>query len=1047
MDAALMERTPWYPPSGVICGSGLSDALLTTCLSDFESRVVVEKYTLPSDFVKYNHRWVVRDEAIALLSLLVSRCLPGGGSGGSSGITVATVSPPPNTGSRAALRDELLSLIQKYDVVASERGRLWRFKNIRLQKTVVTVLRLLLTLGPGRGGTLDRTLVRDAGIPTELIELEHRHPERSTEIAEAWRTWRTTMWKTRGGTNHQVAATSKNNTKKKTTQGSSYIPETKTDIPPLQSSSRDYETKELEEKNDDDDDYNINEDKDYDEKEKSRSDAVNTAKRLVADVESGMHTTRTSAAASKSLSSAIGRSDALSVRLTVQAASLAVQSLASSQPEGHPQAWAREVLSAISRQSGVGSQDGQDGSTWGTWFVRTVYGPTNEKKTLVPRPVGRGAMMGKARGRATLEKEMLGDTGWRNQQQQQHGNDSLSSTANDVGRMVVIHLRVSPAASKEIWRTCRNGRMKLGGIGAKDGRVRRVILVEIEGMSSLTGNGDLAPTTLTNAVRATMSSAGSTDRGTDSSRTRGMIETHSNELKATGVSKNGVETRVDEENFEDRYPAPRVHLKGTGSMRNGSQKKTRVERLIYRLEREQMSNVLRRLGERVVDVKDAFDALSLGRSQIPTSALTKLFWTCGIDDAATLVRDYERGCVAVYGDVASGVTYDDILRLYDYHEMSMLSDGDGGTGRSSGSSNSSSLRMARMTSGETVLSGGSSLPENANTTTNNNISNSISQFGSSSAQSQEWNMTGSSASAGRNAADPREATLRIAFDKYDVDKDGYISFVDLRTRFRDMGRTNVPDVEIRRWIADKDRRGKGNVNFAEFRRAYSHVIASASSGGGARLGGTVSAREMAERTMGRTNVDRENNRNDDGRTTQRGLDEGGMTQSEVREYKDKITEGRRATEELERKEEQEIQKLFNNNQDLAVRARAAFDKFDRGGNGYISSEQLKYVFETLGYRYVCWLFFFVLPFYFFSPSRNLSTAHSFFSFLFFSLLCHALCRTLYLPCYITALQPLSVMLVLGKLSFLIHPPLHQRVREVLSFVILLQPLPRYVEGN
>jgi len=176
-----------------------------------------------------------------------------------------------------------------------------------------------------------------------------------------------------------------------------------------------------------------------------------------------------------------------------------------------------------------------------------------------------------------------------------------------------------------------------------------------------------------------------------------------------------------------------------------------------------------------------------------------------------------------------------------------------------------------------------------------------------------------------------------------------------------MGRTNVPDVEIRRWIADKDRRGKGNVNFAEFRRAYSHVIASASSGGGARLGGTVSAREMAERTMGRTNVDRENNRNDDGRTTQRGLDEGGMTQSEVREYKDKITEGRRATEELERKEEQEIQKLFNNNQDLAVRARAAFDKFDRGGNGYISSEQLKYVFETLGYRYVCWLFFFVLP--------------------------------------------------------------------------------------
>ena len=54
-----------------------------------------------------------------------------------------------------------------------------------------------------------------------------------------------------------------------------------------------------------------------------------------------------------------------------------------------------------------------------------------------------------------------------------------------------------------------------------------------------------------------------------------------------------------------------------------------------------------------------------------------------------------------------------------------------------------------------------------------------------------------------NNGDPHQATLRVAFDKYDVDKDGYISFVDLRSRFRDMGRLNVPDVEIRRWIADK----------------------------------------------------------------------------------------------------------------------------------------------------------------------------------------------------------------------------------------------------
>jgi hypothetical protein len=63
---------------------------------------------------------------------------------------------------------------------------------------------------------------------------------------------------------------------------------------------------------------------------------------------------------------------------------------------------------------------------------------------------------------------------------------------------------------------------------------------------------------------------------------------------------------------------------------------------------------------------------------------------------------------------------------------------------------------------------------------------------------QSWNM-----GAANTNGDPHQATLRVAFDKYDVDKDGYISFVDLRTRFRDLGRLNVPDVEIRRWIADK----------------------------------------------------------------------------------------------------------------------------------------------------------------------------------------------------------------------------------------------------
>merc|ERR1712166_1369789 len=190
-----------------------------------------------------------------------------------------------------------------------------------------------------------------------------------------------------------------------------------------------------------------------------------------------------------------------------------------------------------------------------------------------------------------------------------------------------------------------------------------------------------------------------------------------------------------------------------------------------------------------------------------------------------------------------------------------------------------------------------------------------------------------------------------------------------------MGRTNVPDVEIRRWIADKDRRGKGNVNFDEFRKAYSHVIAASSSsnsnGGGARLGGTVpgsDVRQTMERTMNNNpnNTSQSgNSRSDsrDGRDRRGGRDgrggerrrdgegdENTMTASDVREYRDKILEGKRAKDELEKKEENEIKRLFNNNQELMVRARAAFDKYDRGRNGYITSEQLKYVFETLGYN-------------------------------------------------------------------------------------------------
>ena len=242
-----------------------------------------------------------------------------------------------------------------------------------------------------------------------------------------------------------------------------------------------------------------------------------------------------------------------------------------------------------------------------------------------------------------------------------------------------------------------------------------------------------------------------------------------------------------------------------------------------------MTDVLRRLERRVVDVKEAFDAQSIGRSTIPTAGLTKLFWTLGVDDANLLIRDYERGCVRLYGDVNNELTYDDVLRLYDHHESESLGGtrGGGGGGGGGGARGGGSSSLRRESASDRGMLGRSETQMSAATTTSN-----LSRTTYDATREQTWNVDGSSGGGGggggRHQSDPQEATLRMAFDKYDVDRDGLISFVDLRTRFREMGRTNVPDVEIRRWIADKDRRGKGNVDFQEFRKAYGHVMVATS---------------------------------------------------------------------------------------------------------------------------------------------------------------------------------------------------------------------------
>ena len=56
--------------------------------------------------------------------------------------------------------------------------------------------------------------------------------------------------------------------------------------------------------------------------------------------------------------------------------------------------------------------------------------------------------------------------------------------------------------------------------------------------------------------------------------------------------------------------------------------------------------------------------------------------------------------------------------------------------------------------------------------------------------------------------------LQIVFESYDMNNDGVISFIDLRTCFAQRGK-NVPDSEIRRWLAEKDTVGDGVVTKAE----------------------------------------------------------------------------------------------------------------------------------------------------------------------------------------------------------------------------------------
>ncbi|GMI35898.1 hypothetical protein TrCOL_g8668, partial [Triparma columacea] len=63
-----------------------------------------------------------------------------------------------------------------------------------------------------------------------------------------------------------------------------------------------------------------------------------------------------------------------------------------------------------------------------------------------------------------------------------------------------------------------------------------------------------------------------------------------------------------------------------------------------------------------------------------------------------------------------------------------------------------------------------------------------------------------------------EAILKT-FNMYDLNSDGVISYLELKTIFQQQGRDSL-DYEIRSWIRSRDSSGTGSVNFADFRRNF-----------------------------------------------------------------------------------------------------------------------------------------------------------------------------------------------------------------------------------
>jgi len=65
----------------------------------------------------------------------------------------------------------------------------------------------------------------------------------------------------------------------------------------------------------------------------------------------------------------------------------------------------------------------------------------------------------------------------------------------------------------------------------------------------------------------------------------------------------------------------------------------------------------------------------------------------------------------------------------------------------------------------------------------------------------------------------REVAIRKAFDTYDLNGDGLVTYLELRTVLARNNR-RASEAELREWIRVRDRSNNGGVSFTDFRAAY-----------------------------------------------------------------------------------------------------------------------------------------------------------------------------------------------------------------------------------